>query len=75
MQWLEVMNALVTVAPVPAGGEGGALLEEEEWEYLAEGKVHVVLKYCGRRPRFVGHVLRLLKVYPPHAANLTMAAN
>lgn len=75
MQCPEVKNALVTVAPVPPGGEGVALLEEEEWEYLAEGKVHVVLKYCGRRPRFVGHVLRLLKVCPPHAVNVTMAAN
>ncbi len=40
-------------------------LEPNDWSYLAEGKLHVLLAYHGNNPRFQNHVLRLLKERHP----------
>lgn len=53
-----------TLPPVGGGAvpEGPNALQPADWTYLAEGRVHLVLRYRGDSPRFKGHVIRLIKV-------------
>ncbi|CAO3610392.1 unnamed protein product [Cunninghamella blakesleeana] len=36
--------------------------DASDWVYLAEGNANIVLKYVGKSPKLVGHVLRLSKI-------------
>ena len=37
-------------------------LNPSEWSYLSEGNQHLILKYTGDIPSFIGTVLRLRKI-------------
>ncbi len=37
----------------------------DEWNYLAEGNQHLILKYNGDNAQFIGTVLRLQKISEP----------
>ena len=43
-------------------------LVASEWQFLAEGSAHVVLRYCGRNPKLAFKILRLRKVDNLHLA-------
>jgi len=56
------MGEVAWETPQALQGDGAYDLKAEEWAYLAEGRLHVILRYVGNAPRFYHHVLRLVKV-------------
>ena len=47
---------------ISAQQESYAELVPEDWGYLGEGNLHLLLKYRGRDARFCGRLLRIEKV-------------
>lgn len=45
-------------------------LNHEEWDYLAEGNQHMIFKYTGSIPNFIGTVIRVRKVMDQLPAKL-----
>lgn len=58
-----ILNNDLTILPIMDQGNQLSLIPEE-WTYLAEGNLHVILRYKGPNPSWSDKILRINKVEP-----------